>query len=98
MDRADSGPHYRGLRLEFQSHHLQGNPRSNAVIVSRGIPATMQVEARRDRPFYKWLAQAVLTEDDQRDGPLDPRAAPRVMLRGIARSINQRRLAHGCSR
>ena len=58
----------------------------------------MQVQAGRDRSFYKWLAKAVLTENDQRDGPLDARAAPRVFSRGIARWINQRRLAHVCSK
>src|SRR5256884_160369 len=94
VDRAHSCAHRRGLRLDFQSHHLQRNPRSNAVIVPRGIPAPMQVQAGRDRSFYKWLAKAVLTENDQRDGPLDARAAPRVFSHGIAGWINKRRLAH----
>jgi hypothetical protein len=98
VDRAHSCAHRRGLRLDFQSHHLQRNPRSNAVIVPRRIPAPMQVQAGRHRSFHKWLAKAVLTENDQRDGPLDARAAPRVFSRGIARWINQRRLAHVCSK
>src|SRR6266481_319058 len=55
----------------------------------------MQVQAGRDCSFYKGLAQAVLTENDQGDGTLDARAAPRVFSHGIA--INQRRLAHVCS-
>src|SRR5882762_9083877 len=55
----------------------------------------MQVQAGRDRSFYKGLAQAVLTDNDQGDGTLDARAAPRVFSHGIA--INQRRLAHVCS-
>jgi hypothetical protein len=56
----------------------------------------MQVQAGRDRSFYKGLAQSVLTENDQGDGPLDARAAPRVFSHGIA--INQRRWAHVCSK
>jgi len=56
----------------------------------------MQVQAGRDRSFYKGLAQAILTENDQGDGPLDARAAPRIFSHGIA--INQRRLAHVCSK
>jgi len=58
----------------------------------------MQVEAGRDSSFHKRLTQAVLAEDNQRDGTIDARAAPCVFPLGIARRANQRRLAHVCSK
>src|SRR5260370_595313 len=44
--------------------------------------------------FHKRLAEAALTEDNQRNGPLDARAAPRVFYHRIVRRSNERRLAH----
>jgi hypothetical protein len=58
----------------------------------------MQIQAGRDGSFDKWLAHAVLAEDDQRDGPFDAGAAPRVFPHNTVRRINQRRLAHVCSK
>jgi hypothetical protein len=58
----------------------------------------MQVEAGGDSSFHKRLTHAVLAEDNQRDGTIDARAAPRVVSHGIARRANQRRLAHVCSK
>jgi hypothetical protein len=58
----------------------------------------MQVQAGRDGSFHKWLAQAVLTEDDQWNGALNAGAAPRFFSHGIAGSIHHRRLAHVCTR
>jgi len=81
LGRVD-GPHScanrRRLRLDIQSHDLQCNPRANAVVVPRRIPASVKVQAGRDGSLHKRLAHAVLTEDDQRYRPLNARAAPGV--------------------
>ncbi|PYT46091.1 MAG: hypothetical protein DMG47_06075 [Acidobacteria bacterium] len=58
----------------------------------------MQVQTGRDGSFHKRLAQTVLTEDDQGNGPLDARAAARVFPHEMVRRTNQRRLAHVSSK
>lgn len=58
----------------------------------------MQIQAGGYGSFHKRFAQAVLAEDNQRDGPLDARAAPRFFSHGITGSIHQGRLAHVCSK
>jgi hypothetical protein len=62
--------------------------------VPGGIAASMQIDAGGYGSFHERLAQPVLPEDDQRDGALDARAAPRFFPHRIAGSIHQRRLAH----
>src|SRR5438045_3504101 len=58
----------------------------------------MQIQAGRDGSFHKRLTQAVLTEDNQRDGTFNARTSPRVFPNGMVRRANQRRLAHVSSR
>ena len=58
----------------------------------------MQIQAGRDGSFHKRLAQAVLTEDNQRDGSFNARTSPRVFPNEMVRRANQRRLAHVSSR
>src|SRR5438128_12416266 len=58
----------------------------------------MQIQAGRDGSFHKRLAQAVLTEDNQRDGSFNARTSPRVFPNEMVRRTNQRRLAHVSSR
>lgn len=54
----------------------------------------MQVDAGGYRSFDKRLAQTILAEDNQWNGPLDARAAARFFSYEIIRSSCKRRLAH----
>ena len=54
----------------------------------------MQIDAGGNGSFDKGFAQAVLTEDDERDRALDARAATPFFARKIVRSLCKRRLAH----
>ena len=54
----------------------------------------MQVHAGGDGSFDKRLAQIVLAEHNQRNGPLNSRAAARFFSYEIIRSSCKRRLAH----
>jgi hypothetical protein len=97
MDGAHSGAYGRRFRFDFQAHDLKSDPRADAVVVSRGITTPVEVEAGRDSSLHERLAHAVLTENDQRDGALNPRAAARFFSREIIRGVNKRRLAHASS-
>jgi hypothetical protein len=48
----------------------------------------MQIQAGGNRSFHEGLAHAVLAEDDQRNGALDARAAPRVFSDGMVWRAN----------
>ena len=54
----------------------------------------MQIDAGGNGSLDKRLVQAVLAEDDQRNGPFDARAAARFYLHKIIRSSRKRGLAH----
>jgi hypothetical protein len=58
----------------------------------------MQIYAGGNGSFHERFAHAVLTKDDQWDGSLNARAAPRIFPHGAIRRTNQRRLAHVCSK
>jgi hypothetical protein len=98
VDGADAGAHGGRLGLDIQTDNLQGDPGTNAVIVARGIAASMQIDAGGDGAFHERLAEAVLPEDDERDGALDASAAARFFSHGMIGRADQRRLAHVCSR
>lgn len=57
----------------------------------------MQVYAGGNGSFNEGFAQIVLTEDDERNGAFDARAAPGFFLHEIIWSPCKRRLAHGFS-
>jgi hypothetical protein len=54
----------------------------------------VHVDAGRNRSFDERLAHAVLAEDNQRDRPLDARAATRFFSDEIIWGFRKRRLAH----
>ena len=54
----------------------------------------MQVDACGDSSLNKRFAQAVLAEDNERNRPLDARAAPRFFFDEVIRGSRKRRLAH----
>jgi len=77
---------------------LQRDPGSDNVIMPGWVTATMHVKAYRESSLHKGFSTRVLTQHDQGDGFLDPRAAAWLSGDGILRRTDRRRLAHVTSR
>jgi len=98
VDRAHSGANRRRLGLDVQTHDLKSDPGADAVIVARRIAASVQIDAGGDGSLDERFTQAILAEDNQRNGTINARAAPRVFSDGTVGRADKRRLAHVCSK